>query len=74
MLSYTLDLLSNTSYHTHVWKHEILVHAHGHGFSQSVVAKKLPVTSVAGAVNLWWRTAHSCTVRCMLLAGQEVQL
>ena len=27
----TLDLFGNTSYHTRVWKHEILVHSQGRG-------------------------------------------
>ena len=37
---YTLDSVGNTSYHTRVWKHEILVHAQGYGYLQSVVGKE----------------------------------
>ena len=55
---YTHDSLGDTSYHTRVWMHEILVHSQGYGSSQSVVGKVLSVTSVASPVNLWWRTAH----------------
>ena len=38
---YMLDLLGNTSYHTRVWKHEILVQSQGYGISQLVDGKEI---------------------------------
>ena len=50
------------------------VHSQGYGISQLVDGKEMSITSVASPVNLWWRTGHSRTARCTLLAGHKVQL